>query len=77
MGFNSGLKGLMKDAKMCMMIRGALHRRRHHYSMKGYKNWCNAMISVSTMMEIMSKSSVRYVYQMAIYVVCDIFLFFS
>ena len=45
--------------------------------MKGYKNWCNAMTSASTMVETMSKSNVRYVHQMAIYMVCNIFLFFS
>jgi len=38
----------------------ALHRRRHHSAVKGYKNWCNAMISVSTMVETMWESSVRY-----------------
>jgi len=55
----------------------ALHRRRHHSTMKGYKNWCNAMTSASTMVETMSKISVRYVHQMAICMVCNIFLFFS
>jgi len=55
----------------------ALQRRRHHSTMKGYKNWCNAMTSASTMVETMSKSSVQYVHQMAIYMVCNIFLFFS
>ena len=34
------------------------------------------MTSASTMVETVSKSSVQYVYQMAIYVVCNIFLFF-
>jgi hypothetical protein len=43
-----------------------LHCRQHHFTMEGYKNWCPAMISVSTMVEIMSKGSVRYVHQMAI-----------
>ena len=51
----------------------ALHRRRHHSTMKGYKNWCSTMTSASTMVETMSKSSVRYVHQMTIYMVCDIF----
>ena len=55
----------------------ALHRRRHHSAMKGHKNWCSAVTSASTMVETMSKSSVRYVHQMAIYMVCNIFLFFS
>ena len=57
----------------------ALHRRQHHSTMKGYKNWCNAMTSASTMVETMSKSSaqyVQYVHQMSIYMVCNIFLFF-
>ena len=36
----------------------ALHRRRHHITMKGYKNWCNAMTSASTMVETMLKSIV-------------------
>jgi hypothetical protein len=51
----------------------ALRRRR---TMKRYINWCNAVTSASTMVEIMSKSSVKYVHQMAMYMVCDIFLFF-
>ena len=34
------------------------------------------MTSASTMVETMSKISVRYVHQMAIYMVCSIFLFF-
>ena len=45
--------------------------------MKGCNNWCNVMTSASTMMETMSKSSVWYVHQMAIYMVCNIFLFFN
>ena len=53
-----------------------LHRRRHHSTMKGYKNWCNAMTSASTMVGTMSKSSVWCVHQMAIYMVCNMFLFF-
>ena len=55
----------------------ALHHRRYHSAVKGYKNWCNAMTSASTMVDTMSKSSARYVHQMAIYMVCNIFLFFS
>ena len=55
----------------------ALHHRRHHSAIKGYKNWCSAMTSASTMVETMSKSSVRCVHQMAIYMVCNIFLLFS
>jgi len=54
----------------------ALHSRRHHSTMKGYKNWCSAMITASTMVETVLKSSVQYVHQMAIYRVCNIFLFF-
>ena len=55
----------------------ALHCRQHHSMMKGYKNWCNTMTSASVV-ETMSKSSVRYVHvhQMAVYMVCNIFLFF-
>ena len=45
------------------------------YTMKSYKNWCNAMTSASKMVDTMSKSSVRYVHQMAMYMVCSIFLF--
>ena len=52
----------------------ALHRRRHHSTMKRYKNWCNAMTSASTMVATMSESRVQYVHQMAIYMVCNIFL---
>jgi len=44
---------------------------------EGIQKLCNAMTSASTMVETMSKSSVRYVHQMAIYMVCNIFLFFS
>jgi len=55
----------------------ALHRRQHHSTVKRYKNWCNTMTSATTMLETMSKHSVRYVHQMAIYMVCNIFLFFS
>ena len=39
--------------------------------MKGHKNWSNAMTSASTTVETMSKSSVRYVHKMAIYMVCN------
>jgi hypothetical protein len=42
--------------------------------MKGYKNWCNAMTSASTMVETMLKSSVRYVHQMAIVMYSCFFL---
>jgi hypothetical protein len=54
----------------------ALHCRWHHSMMKVYKDWCNTMTSASTMVETMSKSGVRYVHQTAIYMVCNIFLFF-
>jgi hypothetical protein len=43
-----------------------LHCRHHHSMMQGYKNWCPAMTSASTMVETMSKSSVRYIHEMAI-----------
>jgi hypothetical protein len=43
-----------------------LHRRWHHSVMQGYKNWCPAVTGVSAMVETMSKSSIRYVHQMAI-----------
>ena len=43
---------------------------------KRYKNWCNAMTIASTMVETMLKNSVRYVHQMAIYMVCNVLLFF-
>ena len=39
-----------------------LHSRRHHCMMKGSKNWCSAMTSASTMVEIVSKNSVQYVH---------------
>jgi len=38
--------------------------------MKQYKNWCNA-ISASKRVETVSKSSVQYVYQMAIYMIIN------
>ena len=53
----------------------ALHRRRHHSKMKGYKNWCTALISASTMVDTMSKINVRCVHQMAIYMVCNIYIY--
>ena len=66
--------------KLCLRSNNLLplasHRRQHHSTMKGYKNWCNAMTSASTMVETMSKSSVQYVHKMAIYMVCKIFIFF-
>ena len=40
------------------------------------KNWCPVMTSASTMMKTISKSSVRYAYQIAKQMVCNIFLFF-
>jgi len=54
-----------------------VYRRRHHSTMKGYKNWCNAMTSVSAMLGTMSKISVQYVHQMAIYMVCNILFFLN
>jgi hypothetical protein len=44
--------------------------------MKGYKNWCNAMKSASAVVENISKSSVRYVHQMAIHMVLKYILVF-
>ena len=38
-----------------------------HSTVEGYKNWCNAVTGASTIVETMSKSSVRCVHQMAIY----------
>jgi hypothetical protein len=46
-----------------------LHSRRHHSTMQGYKNWCLATTSASTMVETISKSSVRYVHKMATWMV--------
>ena len=66
--------------KFCLMSKKplplALHRRWHHSTVEGYKNWCNAVTGASTIVETMSKSSVRCVHQIAIYMVCNIFLFF-
>jgi hypothetical protein len=45
---------------VCDKLRG-LHHRRHHSTIQGYKNWCPATTSASTMVETMSKSSIRYV----------------
>jgi hypothetical protein len=45
-------------------LRG-LHHRRHQSTIQGYKNWFPAT-SALTMVETMSKSSVRYVHQTAI-----------
>jgi transposase len=45
-------------------LRGLYHRR-HHSTIQGYKNWCPATTSASTMVGTMSKSSVRYVHQTA------------
>ena len=57
-------------------LQRALHLRQHHSTMKRDKNWCNAMTSASKIVETMSRSSVRCVHQMAIYMNCNIFLFF-
>jgi len=61
----------MTTTRSNKLLPRALHHRRHQSTMKGYKNWCNAMTSASTIVEIMSKSSVRYVHQMAIYMACN------
>jgi hypothetical protein len=42
-----------------------LHHRHRHSTIQGYKNWYPAT-SALTMVETVSKSSVRYVHQMAI-----------
>ena len=55
----------------------ALHSRRHHSTMKGYKNCCSTMTTASTMVEPILKCSVQFAHQMAMYKVCNIFLFFS
>ena len=39
----------------------ALYRRRYRSTMKGYKNWCNAVTIASTIVETMSKSSALYI----------------
>jgi hypothetical protein len=45
--------------------------------MQGYKNWCPAKKNASTMVETMSKSSVRYVHQMAMWFGNKFLFFFS
>jgi len=54
----------------------ALHSRRRHSAMKGSKNWCSAITSASGMLENVLKSSVHYVHQMALCMVCNRLLFF-
>jgi hypothetical protein len=54
------------DDKVKKPLTRGLHRRRHHSTMQGYKNWCPATISALTMVETMSKSSATFVHQMAI-----------
>jgi len=71
------LKSFLADRWFTTTLRKAVTTcRQHHSTMKGYKNWCNAMTGASRIMETMSKSSVQYVHQMAIYMVCNIFWFF-
>ena len=43
-------------------------------TMMGYRKWCNAVTSASTMVETMSKISVGYVHQMAIYMIIWFFI---
>jgi hypothetical protein len=60
------LKNFLGGRRSKKPLTRGLHRRRHHSTMQGYKNWCPATTSASTMVETMSKSSVRYVHQMEI-----------
>jgi len=70
------VSGSTKTMRSRKLLPHALHSRQHHSMMKGYRSWCSAMTSASGMMEIVSKSSVQYVHQMALCMVCNIFLFF-
>jgi hypothetical protein len=36
------------------------------FALQAYESWCPTMTSASTIVETLSKSSVRYVHQMAI-----------
>ena len=54
------------DNEVKEAVTTCLHRRRHRSTLKGCKNWCPAVTSASTVVETMSKSSVRCVHQMAI-----------
>jgi hypothetical protein len=48
------------------LLTHGLQCRRHHSMMQGYRNLCTTMTSASKIVETMLKSSIRYVYQMAI-----------
>jgi hypothetical protein len=54
------------DDKVKEAINTWFASQQHHSMMQGYKNRCPATISASTMVETMSKSSAKYVHQMAI-----------
>jgi hypothetical protein len=56
---------LFHDNKVEESINTWFASQAHHSTMLGYKNWCPAT-SALTMVGTMSKSSVRYVHQMAI-----------
>jgi hypothetical protein len=43
-------------------VKEAINTWQHHSTMQGYKNWCPIMTSASTIVETMSKSSIRYVH---------------
>ena len=68
--------GSTKRVKSKKQLPCALHSRRHHSMMKGYKNCCSAMTSASRMLETVLRCSVQCAHQMAIYRVCNIVLFF-
>ena len=53
-----------------------LRCRWHRCAMKGCKNWCNDMTSVSTVVQTVSKSGALCEHQMAKYRVCNIFFGF-
>ena len=68
--------GSTKTMRSKKLLPHALHSRQHHSTMKGYENWCSAMRSASGMLETVSKSSVQCAHQMALFMVCNMFLFF-
>ena len=68
--------GSTKTMRSKKTLPHALHSRQLHSTMKGYRNWCSAMISASGMVETVSKNIVQYVYQMALCMVCNILVFF-
>ena len=68
--------GSTKTIRSKKLLPCALHSRRRHSTVKGYKNWCNAMTSAWRMVETESKSSVWCAHQMVNYRICNILLFF-